>query len=238
MKLSLAAGISLRSRTHPGRQRGVVLYVALVVMIVMMLAGVAMLRSVGAGVGVAGNLAFKQNSTKAADRGTDVAIPKILALAALSTNPWTASPTLPTAPLSPPSTPPNLTVLDVDQPAYGYTANWVPGFDPLATYSATNPATVDWAAAPLATPVGGDDGAGNTVRYVIHRMCKFSNLDTSPESLDPLSGEMQQCVGHGVTIRHVTKDAGSPARQLPLYRITSRTDGPRNTVSYVQVMVY
>ena len=50
------------------RQQGVVLYVALIVMIAMMLAGVAMLRSVGTGVGVAGNLAFKQNATLAGDR--------------------------------------------------------------------------------------------------------------------------------------------------------------------------
>ena len=87
------------------RQRGVVLYVALVVMVAMMLAGIAMLRSVGTGVAVAGNLAFKQNATLAGDRGAEAAIS------------WITTPSLD---------------LKTDVPAKGYSATWVSGFDPVA----------------------------------------------------------------------------------------------------------
>ena len=44
-------------------QRGVVLFVALIVLIVMTLAGLALLRQMGAGTSIAGNLAFKENAS-------------------------------------------------------------------------------------------------------------------------------------------------------------------------------
>ena len=44
------------------RQRGVVLFVALIAMVVLSLAGVALIRATDAGTSVAGNLAFRQSS--------------------------------------------------------------------------------------------------------------------------------------------------------------------------------
>lgn len=55
------------------RQRGVVLFIALIVLVAMTLAGIAMVRSVDTGNVIAGNLAFKQSATQAGDRGTDAA---------------------------------------------------------------------------------------------------------------------------------------------------------------------
>ena len=49
------------------------LFVALIVLIIMTLAGLALLRQMGAGVSIAGNIAFKENATSVADRGTEVA---------------------------------------------------------------------------------------------------------------------------------------------------------------------
>ena len=54
-------------------QGGVVLIVALIVLVVMTLAGLAMMRQVGAGLSIAGNIAFKENSTSVADAGTEAA---------------------------------------------------------------------------------------------------------------------------------------------------------------------
>jgi hypothetical protein len=54
-------------------QRGIVMWVALVVLIVMSLAGLAMMRQMGTGISVAGNVAFKQNATSTADVGTEAA---------------------------------------------------------------------------------------------------------------------------------------------------------------------
>ena len=56
------------------RQQGVVLFVALIVLVVMALAGVAMMRQSGSGLSIAGNIGMKQNATAAGDFGTETAI--------------------------------------------------------------------------------------------------------------------------------------------------------------------
>lgn len=61
------------ARLARGRQRGVVLFVALIVLIIMTLAGLALLRQMGAGTSIAGNVAFKESATSVADRGTEFA---------------------------------------------------------------------------------------------------------------------------------------------------------------------
>lgn len=61
-----------RVRVMPARnERGVVMFVALVVLIVMTLAGLAMLRQMSSGVSIAGNIAFKQGATAVADAGIE-----------------------------------------------------------------------------------------------------------------------------------------------------------------------
>ena len=53
------------SRPRPRQQRGVVLFVALIAMVILSLAGVALVRSVDTSTGVAGNIAFRQASIAA-----------------------------------------------------------------------------------------------------------------------------------------------------------------------------
>jgi Tfp pilus assembly protein PilX len=182
------------------RQRGIVLYVALIVMVGMMLAGVAVLRSVGSGVAVAGNLAFKQNATLAADRGAEQAVAWLLTKATAD--------------------------LLVDDAAHGYFATWVNTFDA---------ASFNWSAAAVQQATA-DDGVGNRVRYVIHRLCSITG--TSQAGAKNAAGEEQQCAVHGKIVHDPTtgKPIGAPPR--PLFRVTTRVDGPRNTLSYVQVVVY
>jgi Tfp pilus assembly protein PilX len=62
-----------RVRVRTGRQHGVVLFVALIVLIIMTLAGLALLRQMGVGTSIAGNVAFKESATSVADRGTEFA---------------------------------------------------------------------------------------------------------------------------------------------------------------------
>lgn len=66
-----------RPAIHPksgrSRQRGVVLFVAVIVLIVMTLAGIALLRQMGVGTSIAGNVAFKESATSVADRGSEAA---------------------------------------------------------------------------------------------------------------------------------------------------------------------
>jgi type IV pilus assembly protein PilX len=55
-------------------QRGVVLFIALLVMVALSLAGIALIRSVDTATIVSGNLAFKQAAASAVDRGFEQAV--------------------------------------------------------------------------------------------------------------------------------------------------------------------
>lgn len=181
----------------PRAQRGVVLFIALVVLVAMMLAGIALTRSVSTGVMIAGNLAFQAGATSAADAGIEAARAWLTAQSAET--------------------------LRVDQ-ARGYVANWQTAFDP---------ATFDWSA--QSTTVG-TDAAGNTVQYVIHRLCRNSNESANAPG--------QQCVSLTTTGASGSK-AGASYGSVALtgalqvyYRVTARVSGPRNAVSYVQSIMY
>ena len=56
------------------RQSGVVLFIALIVMVTLCLSGIALIRATDTGTTVTGNLAFKQASIAAVDRGIEHAV--------------------------------------------------------------------------------------------------------------------------------------------------------------------
>jgi type IV pilus assembly protein PilX len=181
-------------------QQGVVLLIALILLVAMTMAGLAMMRTIGAGVGIAGNLAFKQTATSVADLGIETA------------RNWLTDP-LRTS-----------DVIKSDSVADGYYSSWDLSFSPQS---------FDWANSKLVTA---NDGANNEVRVVIHRLCETAGLVPN----DPL----QKCAtltsagalgskgggGYGSTVLTTTIQ--------PYFRVTSRVKGPRNTTSYVQVVMY
>lgn len=184
------------------RQRGAVLFIALIVLVAMTLAGIAIMRSVDTATLVAGNLAFKQGTIQSSDNGIEQAYQWLLANRASLVN---------------------------DNPAQGYySSQAMPNWNDPTQWA--NAVTV------------GTDAAGNTVSYLIHRMCVCPNR---PYNVDcpPLN---QQCA---LTTPPTTPPppaqgdsfaVGAPGYlQDPqvYYRITVRTVGPRNTTSYVQAMV-
>lgn len=180
-----------------GAQRGVVMWVALVVLIVMTLAGLAMLRQMGTGLSIAGNMAFKENATSVADSGTEVG------------RQWLVAQTTAT--------------LDNDAPLSGYFATWGASVDPT-TFDWTNVGSV---------PVALDAGTGNAVRYVVHRLCQnpgpVSAVTQRCSDLEDNTGGSKEGLSYGV---------GAPAQGLrPYFRVTVQVLGPRNTVSYTQVVM-
>jgi type IV pilus assembly protein PilX len=200
------------------RQRGVVLFFALIALVVMSLAAVALIRSVDTSTLIAGNLAFKQAATTSGDAGVESAI---AAMAAMQTAMDVAGSKLFIDPAA---------ALNVTVAANGfYSSSVTPALD------LSDPAI--WVNA--SSKLVGIDASGNTIRYIIQRMCR--NPDSLPLTTNcmlsapipdtnqktvPLPQE--QCIG-----------ADCPtAGQVPQYRITSRTEGPANTVSYVQTIVY
>lgn len=205
----------------PRRQQGVVLLVALIVLVAMTLAALALVRSVDTGNQIAGNLAFKQGATAAADGGVEAAIDWLAANA---------------------GTP----VLHTDAPAQGYYATSQDTLDVTGTSGNDDYAAVDWdnnncsgvaASACIKPSASIDAGNGNAVTYIIHRLCKSigdpnSSGNTcanykSASSTSPKRGELKY---------------GDDKRFEPLpaeyYRITSRVKGPKNTVSFVETIVH
>lgn len=184
--------------SFPNGQRGVVLFIALIVLVAMALAGVALVRSVDTGNVIAGNLAFKQGTINASDNGVQVAYQWLVdnrpALANTSTGDGYFS----------------------SQPGEPDPALWT-----------------DWKA--LAA-----DGAGNTVSYIIHRMCTQANA----QSNEVVAGVANQCATNANTSTAAGEGdsltSGATvftADPRIYYRITTRTIGPRNTSTYTQVMV-
>jgi len=81
------------------------------------------------------------------------------------------------------------------------------------------------------------DSAGNVVAYVIHRMCDNSGAFTAANC----SAEQGDRGGSskGILCQMMTYQTCHWQRiaSHPFYRITARVTGPRNTASYVQVVV-
>lgn len=175
------------------RQSGIVMWVALIVLIVMTLAGLAMLRQMGGGVSVAGNIAFKENATSVADSGTEAA------------RQWLAT--------NPP--------LEADIPASGYYASWGASVDP---------ATFPWG---TGVPVALDAGTGNAVLYLIHRLCEIVGPIDAPaqrcSDIQDDAGGSKEGLSYGV--------AAPPPQYTPFYRVTVQVRGPRNTLSFTQVVL-
>jgi type IV pilus assembly protein PilX len=195
---------------RPGRarQRGVVLMIALIVLVAMTLAGIALMRSVDTTAMIAGNLAFQQSATSSGDVGTETAI------AWLTTNNSSG-------------------YLWNNTPAQGYMAARQ---DPAVGQSWDSfwTSVVNPSGGPsMAVSLGQDAATGNTVSYVIQRLCNGTGDPTSPGVDCAAPQSLAQASSS-------SKGAGAVAllyNSSIYYRITTRIDGPRNTVSYVQVVV-
>jgi len=202
---------------HAGRQHGVVLFFALIALVVMSLAAVALIRSVDTSTMIAGNLAFKQSATTSGDSGVEAAIG---ALSAMQTGD-TLNPLIDVA-----------DVFNQDDAANGYFAT----ADDSAL-NLTDPATWNGGNSKLV----GTDASGNTVSYIIQRMCREPNVVLSTKNC-LFSGATIGGDGMETPLLSTVCPATNPGcpkvGQSPQYRITSRTEGPANTVSYVQAFVY
>ena len=76
----MSRAIALVARAPlPSRARGAVLFIALIVLVAMTLAGIAIMRSVDTATLIAGNLAFKQGTVQSSDNGVEQAFQWLLA---------------------------------------------------------------------------------------------------------------------------------------------------------------
>jgi Tfp pilus assembly protein PilX len=184
------------------REQGAVLFIALIVLVALSLAGIALIRGVDTTNLIAGNLAFRQGATHGADWGVEQA------------RNWLQS--QPSA------------KLENDVPGQYYAA-MQSGLD----FTGTDPSNVDFDWDKNSFTVPGGDPLGQKVQYVIHRMCDLAGAQASVNCVRTSTGGTSGGTKGGATYGSFAL----PSTSQIYYRITTRVTGPRNTVSYVQVMV-
>lgn len=184
-------------------QRGVVLFLSLIVLVALMLGGLALFRSVDSSILVSGNVALQKNATRSGDAATENAI------GWLTTNAGA--------------------MLYNDIPASGYIAGG------LTNAKASNQTWAQYwesLAANVSPVTLGEDAAGNTPSFIIQRLCDIQGKEysTGVNCVEPPSSSG---TGSG-------KGAGAIALKRSTsvyYRITVRTAGPKNAVSFIQTTV-
>ena len=220
---------SRKARSHssrPREQRGVVLFIALIVMVALSLAGIALIRSTDTAGIVAGNLAFKQAAVAAVDRSVEQAVHAI----------WDAG-----APVSDPT---------IDHPAQNYYACVQTITGGCIGAGSTNIPQIPDALDPskftiayftgkgLATGLVADDSAGNKSYYVIERMCRYPGQPLNAGPPPPGGGNYCNLSSSAFGADPGTQHYESLVRPGgAYYRVTVRVEGPRNTVSYAQAML-
>lgn len=195
-------------------QGGVILFIALIVLVAMTLAGIALMRSVDTNVLVAGNLAFRQGTTLAGDWGIEEARAWLNANNAGETL-WNSQPGVTNG--------------------SAYFSNYQSGVDLVGIGTTSD--DFNWTSSSARNL--GADPAGNEVRYVIHRLCQFGG-DPNGAAANcvkfsggggsaPASTGTKGVVGYGT--------AALPGVSAVYYRVTVRVSGPRNTLSFVQAIL-
>ena len=209
-------GAYARPISPRSRQKGVTLLIALIVLVIMTLAGIELMRSVDTTNIIAGNLAFQQAATHSGDSGIEAAIG------------WLEQQNG--------ANPANLYSDNCSTGAgAGYHASFTASTEPPmggATWDTWWPGNCQTALAA--------DAAGNTVTYTINRMCS-NNAGIPP--VNSTVAPVQYCTSSPIVTTSTNGNSQTSGAQALnhngqiYYRITARISGPRGTKSYVQAMV-
>ena len=190
-------------------QQGLVLFIALIVLVAMSLAGIALLRGVDTGTIVAGNLAFRQAAMHVGDIGVEAGRTFLM------------------------NTTPTSTLYN-DNATAGYYAQWAEAVDLLGNKTATTSDNFDWNTAINVTSPTPPDGY--SVRWVIHRLCRQTGDPASITCVKQSGTAASTASGTKGAAAFGTMAIQVPTNAL--YRITVRVVGPRNSTSYIQAVVF
>lgn len=227
-------------------QRGVVLFFTLIALVIMSLAAVALIRSVDTGTMIAGNLSFRQGASASADTGIEAAIA------------WMGNTTQTMREASKNILTDFDYALNKTGGVGGYTDDsgnacclnkgYYSNIDP--NLSLTDGSGIQWDNSDSTLVlIGGNtvDVAGNEIRYVIQRMCRTA--DKLPHRNEDVPNNQTGCLmssamldNWGKQIPYATQvcnGGGCPTLgETAMMRITARVKGPKNTISYIQTIVY
>jgi len=204
--------------------RGVSLIFSLLALVALSLAGVALVRSVGTGTLVLGNLGFKQSATLTADTVAQEAINALrVSISDKTVSASTAG-----------------YYAMVDNGKLDITGQQLPNdtgrelviWEPLCTHVSQNRVGCKYAPKAATTSLP----ANWSAQYVIFRMCQSEGAINPETCAMPTTG-----TGGGSTKRGKLDYAdyarfGSTAS--PYYRVIVRIQGDRNTVSYTETLVH
>lgn len=196
-------------------QAGVVLFLAMIALVVMSLAAVALIRSVDTNSMITGNLTYKQTAAISSAYGIE-SMADTMGAEAFSYG-------------------------NANDAPKGYYA-LCSTFDSSTDRCSGNNLTADASWVPgtssrLATGTGitaGKDVYGNTIQYIVERMCHKTG---APDSFS--------CLQAGSDLDNSTHNVQSMpfgdrpeiAVNSPVYRVTVRIAGPKNTISYIQAFI-
>jgi len=209
-------------------QQGIVLFFALIALAVMSIAGVALIRSVDTSALVSGNLVFRQSAGTASNvalEGVAETIAKGIKLADSNTHHATQGYY---ATCNQFDTQPDLMICDAAQLT---TMGWDNTNSSLAPNQTDGNDEIK----------NGIDRQGNEIRYVVERMCSYSNAEVNAgtavvDSARCLMSSGRACGAedskNGTRIEEILPC--NPSSDFPLYRVTLRIRGPKNTVTFLQ----
>jgi Tfp pilus assembly protein PilX len=207
----------LHHRTLIAHERGVVLFVALIVLVAMSLAAIALFRSVDTANLVAGNQAFKQGALNATELGVANALAKFDTTVTGST----LSSDTPTHTDLATSCYKASTFSPAEVDSRGVPKLLV---DPTTVQS---PFTVKFDTTYANCKFTNSNG--EDVRYIIDRQCD--------STISGLAASNSHCnVVSTSSPAKTDDDTPTGSESVPLYRVTVRVDGPRHTVSFAQVI--
>lgn len=217
-------------RQHDG-QTGLVLFFALLALAVMSIAAVALIRSVDNNALLSGNIVFRQSASMTSNvvlEGIAENIAKNITLAdSLTHHPSQGY----YANCSQFDTQPDALVCDGNQLA---TMTWDDSNSSLAPNQTDGNDVIR----------NGVDRQGNEIRYVVERMCNYSNaeLAAGTSASDATRCMMASSPSNGETCSHNVNNLELfkrciAASDSPLYRITLRIAGPKNTLTFMQSFV-
>lgn len=199
-------------RSLASRQRGVVLFIALIVMVVMSLAALGLIRSIDTSTAVLNNLALRQAAI----------LPASFAIEDAGVGLFTdmGGPRIPD--------------IRVDSLPQNYYATHNQGWDDQ--YGVPGPLQTKKTAQLLARKFPADN-EGNVITYVTERMCNPAAPQAPPA--DGTAGPTWCDMGQPKQSPGTTVNQGAPLTlpQQVFYRVTIRVDGPQNTVSFLQGML-
>ena len=199
--------LARRYRATRRRQSGVVLFIALIVMVALSIAGIALLRSVDTSVSVTANLGFRQASIPPTNWAVENAIKSLFEAATIT----------------------DKTANKTGENYYAYRVQIKDGGKPEDSHGVpyflqgVTPSNYP------ADFIKETDSAGNTIRYVIERMCRdageatVSNCDMTPPKQ-----------AYATTAMELNKIL---IERVPFYRLSVRIDGPNNTTTFAQAML-